>query len=255
MNVCLVSAPTAAEFGSGIEIESDLVRQVTLEPQLGILSLAAVLEARGDSPDIIDLNRTYFHLADSAGLSRLDDFAEVAASVVAENDAEVCGFTSICSSYPLTIRIANAVKAIRPQCTILFGGPQASVVDMQTLAAFPFVDFILRGEAEESLPLLLDELAGRRRMERVPGLTYRAEGQPQRNPNAPVIQDLDVLPSPAYHLTGELEGAHRAALEMGEAVPSRAPSVPPMISSVAIFGCGRRSEFCATCELLPRPMG
>lgn len=219
MNVCLINAPTAAEFGGGIEIESDLVRQITLEPQLGILSLAAVLHARGDSPEIVDLNRTYFHLADSAGISRLDDFAEVAASVVAAQDAEVCGFTSICSSYPLTIRIAKAVKAIRPECTILFGGPQASVVDMQTLAAFPFVDFILRGEAEESLPLLLDELAGRRRMERVPGLSYRAEGQPRRNPNAPVIQDLDVLPSAAYHLTGELEGAHRAALEMGRGCP------------------------------------
>jgi radical SAM superfamily enzyme YgiQ (UPF0313 family) len=219
MNVCLVNAPTAAEFGGGIEIESDLVRQVALEPQLGILSLAAVLEARGDSPEIVDLNRTYFRLADSTGISRLDDFAEIAASVVAAKDAEVCGFTSICSSYPLTIRIAKAVKAIRPDCTILFGGPQASVVDMQTLAAFPFVDFILRGEAEESLPLLLDELAGRRCMERVPGLTYRAAGQPRRNPNAPVIQDLDALPSPAYHLTGELAGAPRGALEMGRGCP------------------------------------
>ena len=79
MKVCLVNAPTAAEFGGGIEIESDLVRQVTLEPQLGILSLAAVLEVRGDSPEIVDLNRTYFQLADSAGISRLDDFAELAA--------------------------------------------------------------------------------------------------------------------------------------------------------------------------------
>jgi radical SAM superfamily enzyme YgiQ (UPF0313 family) len=219
MNVCLVNAPTAAEFGGTIEIESDMVRQITLEPQLGILSLAAVLHAGGDSPEIVDLNRTYFQLADSAGISRLDDFAEIAASVIAEKDAEVCGFTSICSSYPLTIRIAKTVKAIRPECTILFGGPQASVVDIQTLAAFPFVDFILRGEAEESLPLLLGELAGRRRMERVPGLTYRAEGQPRRNPNAPVIRDLDALPSAAYHLTGELEGAHRAALEMGRGCP------------------------------------
>ena len=219
MKVCLVSAPTAAEFGGGIEIESDLVRQITLEPQLGILSLAAVLEARGESPEIVDLNRTYFHLADSADLSRLDDFAEVAASVIAAKDAEVFGFASICSSYPLTIRIAKALKAIRPKCTILFGGPQASVVDMQTLAVFPFVDLIFRGEAEKSLPLLLDELAGRRRMERVPGLTYRAEGQPRRNPNAPVIQDLDALPSAAYHLTGELVGAHRASLEMGRGCP------------------------------------
>jgi radical SAM superfamily enzyme YgiQ (UPF0313 family) len=219
LKICLVNAPIAAEFAGAIEIQSDAVRQITLEPQLGILSLAAALELRGDNPEIVDLNRTYFHLADSAGIARLDDFAEFAAAVIAAKDAEVFGFTSICSSYPLTIRIAKGVKAIRPHCTTLFGGPQASVVDLQTLSAFPFVDFILRGEAEESLPWLLDELAGQGRMDRVPGLTYRAKGQPRRNPNAPVIRNLDALAAPAYHLTGELEGAHRAALEMGRGCP------------------------------------
>ena len=219
LKICLVNAPIAAEFAGAIEIQSDAVRQITLEPQLGILSLAAALELRGDNPEIVDLNRTYFHLADSAGIARLDDFAEFAGAVIAAKDAEVFGFTSICSSYPLTIRIAKGVKAIRPHCTTLFGGPQASVVDLQTLSAFPFVDFILRGEAEESLPWLLDELAGQGRMDRVPGLTYRAKGQPRRNPNAPVIRNLDALAAPAYHLTGELEGAHRAALEMGRGCP------------------------------------
>src|ERR1700757_4688401 len=106
MNICLVTTPTAAEFGGGIEIESDSVRQITLEPQLGILSLAAVVEVRGDCLKIVDLNRTYFHLADSAGISGLDEFAEFAASVIAANDSDVYGFSSICSSYPLTIRIA-----------------------------------------------------------------------------------------------------------------------------------------------------
>src|ERR1700757_2052832 len=99
MNVCLVTAPTAAEFGGGIEIESDSVRQITLEPQLGLLSLAAVLETHDDRPQIVDLNRTYFNLADSAGISRLDEFAEFAASVIAANDSDVYGFSSICSSY------------------------------------------------------------------------------------------------------------------------------------------------------------
>jgi hypothetical protein len=219
MSVCLITAPTAAEFGDEDEITSEVVRQVTLEPQLGILSLAAVLEARGDTVQIVDLNRTYFQLADSVDAPELGQFAEAAAGAIAERCADAYGFSSICSSYPLTIRIAKALKAIRPDCTILFGGPQASVVDIQTVAAFPFVDLILRGEAEESFPLLLDELAGGRRMDQVPGLTYRMEGQPRRNPNADVIRDLDSLPFPAYHLTGELQGASRATLEMGRGCP------------------------------------
>src|SRR5262249_11540905 len=54
---------------------------------------------------------------------------------------------------------------------------------------------------------------------RVPGLTYRSKGQPRRTPNAAVIKDLDALPTPAYHLTGELRGAPRATLEMGRGCP------------------------------------
>ena len=66
------------------------------------------------------------------------------------DNSTLYGFSSICSSYPLTIRIARVLKMLRPESTILLGGPQASVVDMQTLAAFPFVDLVLRGEAERS---------------------------------------------------------------------------------------------------------
>ena len=219
MQVCLVTAPTVAEFADPQEIRSESVRQAAFEPQLGILSLAAVLEARGDSPHVVDLNRTYLGYSESVGAPDVPEFTEVAAQAIAANDTSIYGFSSICSSYPLTIRIAQAVHALRPESTILLGGPQASVVDIPTLAAFPFVDLVLRGEAEHNLPLLLDQLEGERRLEQVPGLSYRRGAQPHRNANAAVIEDLDALPSPAYHVTGELQGADRAALELGRGCP------------------------------------
>lgn len=219
MDICLVTAPTVAEFTDPEEIRSESVRQAACEPQLGILSLAAVLEARGDSPRIVNLNRSYLDYSEVAATSEGQPFAEVAARSIAASDADLYGFSSICSSYPLTIRIARVLKALRPKSTILLGGPQASVVDVRTLAAFPFVDLVLRGEAEQTLPLVLDQLAGERRLDRVPGLSYRVGGRPERNANAPVIQDLDALPSPAYHLTRDLQGAERAALELGRGCP------------------------------------
>jgi radical SAM superfamily enzyme YgiQ (UPF0313 family) len=217
MNVCLVTAPTAAEFRAPEEFGSELVRDLCAEPQLGILSLAAVLELRGKAPHIADLNRIYFDYVRAGEPDA--NFAAAAAGLIVQHDSDVYGFGSICSGYPLTLRIAEAVKARRPGATVLVGGPQASVVDVQTLAAFPFVDLILRGEAEESLPLLLDELAAGGRFDRVPGLTYRDGCEARRNANGPVIADLDALPSPAYHLTGELQGASRATLELGRGCP------------------------------------
>jgi len=219
MDICLITAPTATGFRDAEELNNEAVRSSASEPQVGILSLAAVLEARGDTPAIVDLNRAYLDYTARVGGADAGGFAEAAANLVVAKNAEVCGFSSICSSYPLTIRIAKAVKEMRPQTMILLGGPQASVVDMSTLKAFPFVDLVLRGEAERTLPLLLDELETGRRLERVPGLSHRHGSEAHRNPNAPVIEDLDSLPSPAYHLTEELLGAKTAALELGRGCP------------------------------------
>ena len=219
MNICLVTAPTVAEFADPEEIASESVAQAASQPQLGILSLAAVVEARAESLHISDLNRSYFGYSESSCRRLNQEFAEVAARDIAATHADIYGFSSICSSYPLTLRIAKRVKAIRPESTILLGGPQASVVDIRTLASFPFIDLVLRGEAERTLPLLLDQLEGERRLDQVPGLSYRVDTQPRRNANAPVIENLDALPSPAYHLTDDLHGVDRAALELGRGCP------------------------------------
>ena len=219
MTICLVTAPTITEFSTPQELSSSSVESASTEPQLGILSLAAVLQNRGDDLRILNLNRIYYEYSRLTLESTPDDFAEVAAVEIGTYEAEVYGFSSICSSYPLTLRIARAVKALRPASAILLGGPQASVVDVHTVAAFPFVDFVLRGEAEASLPALIDQLHGERRFDQVGGLTHRVGNEPRRNPNAKPIANLDELPPPAYELTGELEGATTAALELGRGCP------------------------------------
>ena len=219
MQICLVNAPISAEFSDAAELQTEEVRRISSDPQLGILTLAAVLEANQCAPRIVDLNRSFFRYADNVGESRIDEYAGEAAREIASVDAAVYGFGSICSAYPLTLRIAKLVKAARPESAIVLGGPQASVVAEQTLAAFSFVDFVLRGESEQSLPIFLEELTGRRKFDRVPGLTHRSVWGVQRNPDAPLIGDLDALPAPAYHLTGELRGLHRASLELGRGCP------------------------------------
>jgi len=219
MSVCLVTAPIVAEFADPAEVASRVVARTARDPQLGILSLAAVLEAWGEGVRIVDLNDLYMRYAAPAGPPAVAEFAEAAAGALAKNGSELYGFSSICSSYPLTIRIAKRLRLFRPNAKILFGGPQASVVDLQTLAAFPFIDFVLRGEAEQTLPLFLDQLRGERNFGCVPGLTYRIGPELRRNLKAPVIEDLDALPSPAYHLTDYLHGADKADLELGRGCP------------------------------------
>ena len=219
MHLCLISAPTITEYQSLDEWNDEEIRSTASRPQLGILNLAAVLETIGDCPDIVDVNSAYLRFVEASGNSESTQFSEFLSHLIAEHEADVYGFSSICSTYPLTIRVAEAVKKLRPQATILFGGPQASVVDVSTLEAFPFVDFVLRGESEVTLPLLVSELASERRFDRVAGLTYRDGLTVRRNGNATVILNLDALPTPAYHLCGGLHGSRVAAIEIGRGCP------------------------------------
>lgn len=219
MHFALITAPTVTEFRSREEILSRAVQQAASQPQLGILSVAGVLEQWGDRPHLFDANAEYLRYASAVDEACIDAFADHFASVAVRSNADVYGLSSICSSFPLTLRIAHALKQLRPHATVLMGGPQASVVDEAVLQRFPAVDYILRGEVERSLPLFLRELCGDYSFADVPGLTFRERGGVRRTPNPPILEDLDALPAPAYHLSSYLRNATSASIELGRGCP------------------------------------
>jgi radical SAM superfamily enzyme YgiQ (UPF0313 family) len=49
------------------------------------------------------------------------------------------------------------------------------------MKAYPFIDLVIRGEAEESLPAVLHELDAKRQPSMIPGVTYRFGGTIMRN--------------------------------------------------------------------------
>ena len=218
-SICLIAAAVSTDFEDPDELANRQVREAARTPKVGVLALASMLERAGALPCVFDLDCAYETYREEGRYPDLLAFPNWVAPRIVASGARIFGFSSVCSSYPLTVRIAERVKLEAPGCIVLFGGPQASAVDRQTLAAFPFVDFILRGEADFTLPMFLEQCWGERRFFEVPGLTWRNAFGPQRNPDAPVIEDLDELPLPAYHLAGNLKGAEYAFLELGRGCP------------------------------------
>ena len=181
---------------------------------LGLLSLAAVLRESGHEVSLIDWNHDV-----ACGRLTLDDgWYDRAAQRIDEEHPHLVGFSTMCNSYHLTLRMAEAWKRVRPGIPVLLGGPQASVVDRETLAAFPFVDFILRGEAEQTLPRFLAEWASGATEFSTPAVTYRRDGVLARNPDAELLRDLDTLPIPAYDLLPYTPG-ESGAVDAGRGCP------------------------------------
>src|SRR5215471_14546425 len=105
MKVCLISAPTANQFNGRAVDESDAARIMGELAPVGILSLAAVLEAKGLQPEVVDLNRVYYSWLQDANRNKAD-FCSFAGDYLAARDFDFFGFSTVCSSYPLTLRIA-----------------------------------------------------------------------------------------------------------------------------------------------------
>lgn len=222
MKICLISAPTANQFDSRPVGEAEAARIMGELAPVGILSLAAVLEAKGLQPEVVDLNRVYYDWLQQSHRSNAGaDFCSFAGDYFARRDFDFFGFSTVCSSYPVTLRIAAEVKRTHPRSVVVLGGPQASVVDVSTLRAYPSIDLVVRGEAEHTLPELVDKLSGGRSLAAIPGITFRRDedGEIVRNPAAPLVADLDALPFPAFHLFPDVRFCRHFPLELGRGCP------------------------------------
>lgn len=96
------------------------------------------------------------------------------------------------------VPLAKRLKARYPAIPIVWGGYFPSLYPKPVLNA-PYVDWVVRGQGEETLAELLDVLEGRRDPRTVAGIAFRDGGDgawlsPERRWRAP-----DHLPPPPYH--------------------------------------------------------
>lgn len=198
-------------------------------PPLGLLYIASYLEALGHSVVIRDfiLDLKYGRLSAARNLYR------ECADAILSTSPDVVGFSTQCSTSPSSVNIAKLVKELRPQVINLFGGHDVSFLAQQYLEAFPFIDYVLAGEAELTVPMLAEVILGQTSPVDVPGLGFRLNGKPIFNTSQRRIDNLDTLRAPSYHLVNDLKDYFHV---------SRRPTI--LVDSGR--GCAFSCEFCQT---------
>jgi anaerobic magnesium-protoporphyrin IX monomethyl ester cyclase len=96
------------------------------------------------------------------------------------------------------IRVARAVKKLRPSLPIVLGGWHPSLVPEQTLSP-DFVDAIVRGQGELTLLELVERLAHGRDWRGVRGLSFKDDGGMHHEPER-AVANINDLPAPAFHM-------------------------------------------------------
>jgi hopanoid biosynthesis associated radical SAM protein HpnJ len=138
-------------------------------------------------------------------------------------------FTST-PGFPGDIGLAKAIKAARPGIKIAFVGPHVSVLPEKSLRDCPAIDFIVRKEFDYAV---VDYAKGKA-LEEIAGVSFLKDGKIVHNPDAPQIQNLDVLP----HVTD----VYKRDLDV------KRYNVPfllhPYVSLYTTRGCPAQCTFC-----------
>ncbi len=201
MRLLLVQAPFRDTFGYSM-------------PPPGLLRLGGELRRLNYNVELEDLA---FRLG-SGQLANGDLMCESAARWLQKRgEFDVIGFSVMGATLPAALEIARRLRELSPSTKLLLGGPGMTGADVLVLERFPFIDAVVRGEAERSLPPLLDRFALGESPEGLAGITWRdVNGLVHIEAQQSNIQDLGELAPYAWELlepltaykaiTGEREG-------------------------------------------------
>jgi len=196
---------------------------------LSVMSLAAVLEQRGDAWSLVDGNLVS------------DPAAEIVArlSAVPRSLAPLLAVT-VMPGPQLTqaVAVCRRVKMALPHVPIVWGGYFATQHTRTVLGA-PYVDFVVRSQGEHALTQLVDVLRGRGILNSVGSLSWKAGDQIVDNPVQP-LASLDDLPDLPYHRVQMERYVH--ANYLGRRTTAHNSS----------FGCPFACSFCAVVAMANR---
>ena len=179
---------------------------------LSLLHLSAALERNGHDSQIIDGNVDRDFVSDTLRAMEQDAFDAVGVSVM--------GGPQLAPA----IAVSGAIRARFPAVPIIWGGYFPTLNPDAALTA-PYVDYAVRGQAEETLPELIAALDGKAdaKLATIGGLSWKRGGAVVHNPNRRfsladhgMVLPYDKLGDPRRYLArtylGRRTVAHQASI-------------------------------------------
>lgn len=146
---------------------------------LGLLAIGSVLKRAGHEIKILDLR-----------ISHSPD--EELESVIKSFDPAVVGIGVMTIECKYGFIDAEKVKRIKPEVTVIFGGPHCSH-EPRFILNNEYVDLMVSGEGDLTIVELIRALEDGGDVSNIPGIAYKKDGTYIRTAERPVIRNLDTL--------------------------------------------------------------
>jgi len=199
-------------------------------PPLSLGYIAASLESGGIEVAIVDSEVNQYN-------------TEKASQEILSYEPDAVGITATTHNRLEAIQLSNAIRE-KSNALIFVGGPHFTPTARDALQKVKSIDVVVMMEGEITTPEMLEAYSRKEGFHNVLGISFRdKDGKIVENAERPLIQDLDTIPMPAYHLFS-LE-KYKARLE-GEYQTSNT------IGVISSRGCPHNCTFCANNTLWHR---
>lgn len=150
---------------------------------LGLLYLASFL--RKKSPKVA------VHIVDATAMGKWSLIEELV-----RFKPDLVGISTLTPSRHKAVYVAKLAKKLIPGTKTVLGNVHPTIMWHQMMEHYPEIDFIVRGEGEETLWELVSGLA----LPKIKGLIWRKNNRVFDNTPRPMIKNIDSLPIPAWDL-------------------------------------------------------
>lgn len=164
-----------------------VVESAGIWPPLGLVYIAGELRRYGYNVEIYD------------SMSRQDSLEDVRA-YLRSKDYDVLGVSSITASIVTALEMMKISKEENPKAYTVLGNVHGTFLYDELLEKHAdIIDFIVRGEGEATMSLLMNAIFDQQDAGKVAGLAFRRNGHTLVTPGRRFIQDLNSL-EPAWDL-------------------------------------------------------
>ena len=195
-------------------------------PGLGILYIAALLRQEGLPVTILD--------AEGLGL----DLEHTVRAIVRENPG-ILGITATTLSICSAVAVAREIKFIIPEIKVFIGGPHVTAMPMETMKGWPDIDGCVIGDGEISFLKMVHNYQDNLEFyQGIDGLVWRKDkdNEIHTNPKKAHLNNLDMLPFPAWDLLEEFPKIYRP--------PFHSYHRLPVANIITTRGCPYACSFC-----------
>jgi hypothetical protein len=102
--------------------------------------------------------------------------------------------------------VSRRIKEIKPGTKIVLGGPEVGPLATSVLNAHPYIDVVVKSEGEVAFSEIVEAWRNGGNLDRVRGIAFRRAGEIYETGDAPIVKDLNQIPSPHLVRYGDHRG-------------------------------------------------